>query len=100
MDNEVESKAHNLQPSWTSHAILRGQQRGIKQGEVNVVFNHGDVENFAGSNCYHLKISRSTLLSLLKEGCICPKLAEKCKKLVVLTDGHCVITTYRTSHLH
>ena len=85
--------------SWTSHAILRRQQRGIKQSEVDVVFNHGDREMPAGSNCYHLAISKYRLKSLLKEGLVCPKLAEKCKKLVVLTNGQSIITTFRTSRL-
>ncbi len=84
--------------NWTAHAMLRKQQRGIKQSEVRVVFDHGDREVPAGSNCYHLAISKYKLKAMQKEGCVCPKLAEKCKRLVILTDGQSIITTFRISH--
>ena len=84
---------------WTSHAILRRQQRGIKQSEADIVFNYGDREIPAGSNCYHLGFSKYGFKSLLKHKSICPKVAEKCKNLIVLTDGQSIITTFRTSHL-
>jgi hypothetical protein len=85
--------------NWTAHAMMRRQQRGIKQSEVDVVFKHGDREVPAGSNCYHLAISKYRLKSLLEDGLVCSKLAEKCKKLIVLTDGQSIITTFRTSRL-
>ncbi|MDC3385880.1 hypothetical protein OAW67_01830 [Planktomarina sp.] len=85
--------------NWSSHAILRRQQRGIKQNEANLVFEHGDREVPAGSNCYHLAISKYRLKTLLKNKSFCPKLIEKCKRLVLLTDGQTIITTFRTSRL-
>ena len=86
--------------NWTKHATLRGQQRGIKKSEADIVFTHGDREIPAGSNCYHLAISKYKLKTLLKDGSVCTKLAEKCKRLIVLTDGKDIITTFRTSRLH
>ena len=85
--------------SWTSHAILRRQQRGIKQSEADLVFNYGDREMPAGSNCYHLGFSKYGFKALLKDKSICPKVAEKCKNLIVLTDGQSIITTFRTARL-
>ena len=89
----------STQASWTSHAIQRRQQRGIKQSEADIVFNYGDREMPAGSNCYHLGFSKYGLKSLLKDKSVCPKVAEKCKNLIVLTDGQSIITTFRTSRL-
>ena len=89
----------STQASWTSHAILRRQQRGIKQSEADIVFNYGDREMPAGSNCYHLGFSKYGFKSLLKDKSICPKVAEKCKNLIVLTDGQSIITTFRTARL-
>ena len=89
----------STQANWTSHAALRRQQRGIKQIEADIVFKYGDREMPAGSNCYHLGFSKYGLKSLLKDRSVCPKVAEKCKNLIVLTDGQSIITTFRTSHL-
>ena len=86
-----------INPYWTSHAMLRKQQRGIKSNEVDIVFFNGDREMPAGSNCYHLTISKNRLKLLVSEETICPKIAEKCKNLVVLTDGQNIITTFRKS---
>ncbi len=86
-------------PKWTLHAMHRRQQRGIKKNEVNIVFEHGDREVPAGSSCYHLSISKNRLKSLTRDGYIHPTQAERCKRLVVLTDGHSVITTFRQSQV-
>ena len=97
MENNLNGLA--FEARWTQHAILRGQQRGIKKTETQIIFDHGDRELPAGSNCYHLAVSNRKLNSLLKSGTLSPKLAEKCKKLVVLTDGKSIITTFRSSRM-
>ena len=84
-------------PKWTWHAMHRRQQRGIKKNEANIVFEHGDREIPAGSNCYHLSISKSRLRALTKDGHLHPTQAEKCQRLVILTDGQSIITTFRQS---
>ena len=97
MQNIISNETIN--PYWTSHAMLRKQQRGIKSNEVDIVFFNGDREMPAGSNCYHLTISKNRLKLLVTEETICPKIAEKCKNLVVLTNGQSIITTFRKSWL-
>ena len=95
MQNIISNETIN--PYWTLHAMLRKQQRGIKSNEVDIVFFNGDREMPAGSNCYHLTISKNRLKLLVTEETICPKIAEKCKNLVVLTNGQSIITTFRKS---
>ena len=83
-----------------AHALLRGQQRGIRQPDIEVVFNHGDREEPARSGCYRLSISSRQMMWLLERGIIAPAQAERCKRLTIVTDGCRVITNYRSSRLH
>ena len=85
---------------WTAHAIQRCQQRGIKRNPINIVFQHGDRELDTWGNCYSLSISKCRLNSLIKEGLVKASLAEKCKRLTVITDGQKIITTYRTPRIN
>ena len=84
---------------WTKHAAKRSQQRGIKAPEVKFVFNYGDREIKAMDRCYKLCISKGRLVELVQEKIIRPNLAEKCKNLVVVTDGSAIITVYRSANV-
>ena len=87
-------------PRVSNHARLRKQQRGISEEAINIVFLHGDREIDAGSNCYKLCLSKRRLSDLVYNKTVTPKQAEKCQKLVLLTDGDIVITTYRSKSVH
>ena len=95
MKNNIVTEATN--PKWTWHAMHRRQQRGIKKNIANIVFEYGDREFAARDSLYHLSISKNKLRSLTKCGHVDPKQAEKCKRLVILTDGQRIITTFRQS---
>ena len=84
---------------WTKHAAKRSQQRGIKAPEVKFVFDFGDREIKAMDSCYKLCISKGRLVELVKEKFIKPNLAEKCKNLVVITDGAAIITVYKSANV-
>jgi len=87
--------ATEIRPRFTSHATLRAQQRGIRGAEVNLVFKFADIEIPVGSNCFRLTVSNQELAGLKAQGLLTPAEADKCRRLVIISDGHSVITTYR-----
>lgn len=99
-------KMHNTNSAQTTHAficthaLLRGQQRGIKQSDREIVFSHGDREENAGGGLYRLSISSRQMSLLLDRKIIAPSQAERCSRLTLLTDGWKIITNYRTSRTH
>lgn len=84
----------------SAHALLRGQQRGIKQSDREIVFNYGDREEPAGGGLYRLSISTWQMRSLMDRKIIAPNQAERCGRLTLVTDGWQVITNYRVSRTH
>ena len=83
-----------------SHALLRGQQRGIKQSDRDIVFHYGDREENAGGGLYRLSISTRQMKLLLERKIIAPSQAERCARLTLVTDGWQVVTNYRASRTH
>lgn len=83
-----------------AHALLRGQQRGIKQSDREMVFNYGDREENAGGGLYCLSISSGQMKSLLNHKIIAPSQAERCSRLTLVTDGWQIVTNYRASRKH
>lgn len=83
-----------------AHALLRGQQRGIKQSDREMVFNYGDREENAGGGLYRLSISSRQMKFLLNRKIIAPSQAERCSRLTLVTDGWQIITNYRASRTH
>jgi hypothetical protein len=83
-----------------SHAMLRGQQRGIKQSDRELVFNYGDREANAGGGLFRLSISSGQMKFLLDRKIITPSQAERCSRLTLVTDGWKVVTNYRASRAH
>lgn len=84
----------------SAHAIQRGQQRGIKHSDREIVFNYGDKEVPAGEGLYHLSISNRQMKFLLDRRIIAPTQAERCSRLILVTDGLCIVTNYRASRTH
>ena len=93
------SSMETTDPTWTWHAMHRRQQRGIKKNIANFIFEFGDREAPARESLYHISISKNKLNELTKDGYIHPSQAEKRKRLVVLTDGQRIITTFRQSRI-
>ncbi|RJT25427.1 hypothetical protein D5I55_08435 [Chakrabartia godavariana] len=83
-----------------SHALLRGQQRGIKHSDRELVFNYGDREEHAGGGLFRLSISSRQLKFLQDRKIITPSQAERCSRLTLVTDGWQVVTNYRASRAH
>lgn len=83
-----------------AHALLRGQQRGIKDSDREIVFSYGDREEEAGGGLYRLSISSRQMKLLLDRKVIAPSQAERCSRLTLVTDGWQVITNYRASRAH
>lgn len=83
-----------------SHALLRGQQRGIKHSDREMVFSYGDREDDAGGGLYRLSISSRQMKFLLDRKIIAPSQAERCSRLTLVTDGWQVITNYRATRTH
>jgi hypothetical protein len=84
----------------SAHAVSRGQQRGIRQSDRDLVFQYGDREVPARRGCYRLSISEKMMRQLLRDGSISPSCAERCKHLTLITDGCTVITNYRAVRYH
>jgi hypothetical protein len=83
-----------------THAMLRGQQRGIKKSDREIVFNYGDREEKAGGGLYCLSISSRQMKLLLKRKIIAPSQAERCSRLTLVTDGWRIVTNYRAPRMH
>lgn len=83
-----------------SHALLRGQQRGIKHSDRELVFNYGDREEHAGGGLFRLSISSRQLKFLQDRKIITPSQAERCSRLTLVTDGWQVVTNYRATRAH
>lgn len=83
-----------------AHALLRGQQRGIKQSDREIVFSYGDREEDAGGGLYRLSISTRQMKLLIDRKIIAPSQAERCSRLTLVTDGWHVVTNYRASRTH
>lgn len=83
-----------------THALLRGQQRGIKTSDREVVFNYGDREERAGGGLFRLSISNKQLKQLVEHKVIAPSQAERCARLTLITDGLRVMTNYRAARTH
>ena len=81
--------------SFTYHAQMRSQQRGLRESHINVVYDFADLEVHVGGSCRRLSISGSELLRLVKEGTLAPKEAERCKNVSLIVDGGTLITAYR-----
>jgi hypothetical protein len=58
--------AQMVQALICSHALVRGQQRGIKQSNRDIVFSYGDREENAGGGLYRLSISSRQMKLLLE----------------------------------
>jgi hypothetical protein len=84
----------------SAHALLRAQQRGIKQPDLDMVFNYGDREKRARGGCYRLSISNRQMRRLLDRKIITPSQAERCSRLTLVTDGFHIATNYRASRTH
>ena len=95
----IEAAVSN-RPFVSAHAHVRGQQRGIRRSERDFVFMYGDREVPAGSGLYWLSISEKMMGSLLRDGLVSPRIAERCKRLRLITDGCTVVTNYRTARRH
>jgi hypothetical protein len=83
-----------------AHALLRGQQRGIKHSDRELVFSYGDREEKTGGGLYRLSISSRHMKLLLDRKVITPGQAERCSRLKLITDGWHVVTNYRTTRTH
>lgn len=83
-----------------AHALLRGQQRGIKQSDREIVFHYGDREENAGGGLYRLSISSRQMKVLLDRKIIAPSQAERCSRLTLVTDGWKIVTNYRAPRTH
>lgn len=79
----------------TKHASVRGQQRGIRQEDREVVFQFGDREENVGGGCYRLSISSARLKLLISQGRVPPQLGDRCARLVLVTDGSRLVTNYK-----
>ena len=88
-------KGNSINPHLTRHAMARGQQRGIRQSDRDMVFRHGDREHPVGGGCYRLSISSKRLRLLVQQGVISPQLGDRCARLVIITDGSTVVTNYK-----
>lgn len=84
-------------PLLTVHATKRSQQRGIRREHQEAVFAHGDIERAVGGGCYRLSISQRRLMGLVREGAISAQIADRCRKLAVITDGASIVTNYKSS---
>ena len=87
----------SIRPILTAHAAKRSQQRGIRRAHQEAVFTYGDVERAVGRGCYRLSISQRRLMGLIREGAITAQIADRCRKLAVITDGASIVTNYKTS---
>lgn len=81
--------------SFTSHAQLRSQQRGLRETYISAVYHFADLELHVGGSCRRLSISGRELRRLVKEGTLAPKEAERCKNVSLIVDGGTLITAYR-----
>lgn len=90
------NKNKNRSGHWaTAHAAKRGQQRGITPEQRDFVFQYGDREVPAGRGCYRLSISSARLRLLVSQGALSPQMADRCSRLVLVTNGSKVVTNYK-----
>lgn len=82
-------------PNLTAHAGRRGQQRGIRQEQCDAVFDYGDQEQPVGGGCYRLMISERRMSELRRAGLMSGQLADRCRRLALITDGANVVTSYK-----
>lgn len=66
----------------SKHATSRCQQRGIRQGLVQTVLEHHDVDVSVGGNCRVLRVSRKYLRS--QNTGLDPQRAKQLEKLCVI----------------
>lgn len=86
---------HELfKPIISRHAALRTQQRGIRTGLRDLLFEYGDRETPAGGGFYRLTFSYGQLRWLVQRGLITRQESERCARLTIITDGLRVITNY------
>lgn len=83
--------------SVSQHARVRSQQRGISRVHQHAVFMYGDREQAVGGGCVRLTISQRRLKTLVMEGAISAQVAERCRKLALITDGSTIVTNYKTA---
>ncbi|RYH00370.1 MAG: hypothetical protein EON58_00390 [Alphaproteobacteria bacterium] len=84
-------------PILTKHAVARSQQRGILREHQETVFAFGDLEHEVGRGCYRLAISQRRLMNLVRNGTISAQIADRCRRLSVITDGMTIVTNYKSS---
>lgn len=84
----------------TRHAVVRGQQRGIRKSDRQFVFHFGDREERAGGGFFRLSISHRQMKFLLEHNLISPSQAERCSRLTLVTDGSRILTNYRAPRAH
>lgn len=79
-------------PNYSFHSAARMSQRGISPEAINACINNGEVIHKQGMKFFFIPKKRLDLLR--------PKLKDKVKDLVVVTDLYekCVITCYRNAH--
>jgi len=92
---QMQGQSHN-----SLHAKVRGQQRGIKQGAREVIWEHADIEESAGDGCYRLSASRRQIEALVASGTITASQADRCQRLTLIVNGSKVITNYRKPRVH
>jgi hypothetical protein len=78
----------------TQHAIKRTKQRGILMQVAKLVWDHGDVERFAGAGCTSLSLSQDAADELIAEGTK-PTDVEAARKIVLVVEMNEVITALR-----
>ena len=79
----------------SSHATLRARQRGIKQGQIEMLMSTGDIEQPVGRGCTALTISRNRLAELRSDG-MCPSTLDALERLsLVLGPDGGVITVMK-----
>ncbi len=84
----------------TRHAVVRGQQRGIRKSDRQLVFQFGDREERARGGVFRLSISTRQMKFLLKHKLVSPSQAERCSRLTLVTDGSTILTNYRAPRAH
>ena len=82
----------------TTHSKVRTNQRGIKADAINAIWSFGDSERPCGNGCFELSISRDEASWLVRKGRLSAQLADKCRRLKLVTNGEILITVYQNDN--
>ena len=81
-----------MKQEYTEHAKSRMAQRGIRNPEVCIVLNYGDIQKDCGDGLYSCAISKKAANQILQDG-FRPHLVDKARKIVtVISDDGRIIT--------